>query len=163
MKKHNTISNNINLSRADVINIEKNWLKQKEEEIEKESLVEKNIINIIKKKLSNIRLKPNTIHIVIKNIIELVEETTIRGIERKELALKILRELFKDLQEGEDELILLKLLDDNSISNIIDLVIDATKNKININKISNPSINRKKYKYCNFLSCFKLKNNSKQP
>ena len=35
-----------------------------------------------------------------------------------------MRELFKDLTEGEDEIVLLKLLDDGSISNLIDLEFD---------------------------------------
>ena len=44
-----------------------------------------------------------------------------------------MRELFKDLTEGEDEIVLLKLLDDGSISNLIDLVVDATNGKLNMN------------------------------
>ena len=66
---------------------------------------------------------------------ELVEDTPIKGVEQKAFALKIIRELFKDLTEGEDEIVLLKLLDDGSISNIIDLVVDATNGKLNINAI----------------------------
>ena len=71
---------------------------------------------------------------------ELIEETPIKGVEQKELALKVMRELFKDLTEGEDEIVLLKLLDDGSISNIIDLVVDATNGKINVNAAIETSV-----------------------
>ena len=71
---------------------------------------------------------------------ELVEDTPIKGVEQKEFALKVMRELFKDLTEGEDELVLLKLLDDGSISNIIDLVVDATNGKLNVNAVIETSV-----------------------
>ena len=71
---------------------------------------------------------------------ELVEETPIKGTEQKEFALKVIRNLFMDLTEGEDELVLLKLLDDGSISNIIDLIVDASRGKLNINTVIETSV-----------------------
>ena len=127
-RQHNSID-----TENTVIEVAKEWVLNKEKEITKETSLLTNIIEIAKKKLANISLRPNTIHLVIKYIIELVEETPIKGVEKKEFALKVMRELFKDLTEGEDEIVLLKLLDDGSISNIIDLVVDATNGKLNIN------------------------------
>lgn len=117
----------------DPIEVEREWVLKKEDEIERETSIFINITNIARKKLENISLRPNTVHLVIKYIIELIEETPLKGVEQKELALKVMRELFKDLTEGEDEIVLLKLLDDGSISNLIDLVVDATNGKLNIN------------------------------
>ena len=117
----------------DPIEVERDWVLKKEDEIERETSIFINITNIARKKLENVSLRPNTVHLVIKYIIELIEETPLKGVEQKELALKVMRELFKDLTEGEDEIVLLKLLDDGSISNLIDLVVDATNGKLNMN------------------------------
>ena len=92
-----------------------------------------NITKSLKEKVKNISLRANTIHLVIKYVMELVEETPLKGIEQKEISLKILRELFIDLTDGDDEKILLQLLDDGTIGNMIDLIIDATRGKINVN------------------------------
>ena len=119
---------------------EKKWVLKKEEDIIKETSILVNLTNIARKKLENVSLRPNTIHLVIKYIMELIEETPVKGVEQKELALKIMRELFKDLTEGEDEIVLLKLLDDGTISNLIDLLVDATNGKLNINNVVDTSV-----------------------
>lgn len=124
----------------EVIEVAREWVIKKEDEIEKETSIFINITNIARKKLENVSLKPNTVHLVIKYIMELIEDTPLKGVEQKELGLKVMRELFKDLTEGEDEIILLKLLDDGSISNIIDLVVDATNGKLNVNAVVNTSV-----------------------
>ena len=123
-----------------VIEVAKEWVIKKEDEIVKESSILNNVTQIMKKKLANVSLRPNTVHLVIKYIMELIEETPMKGVEQKEFALKVMRELFKDLTEGEDELVLLKLLDDGSISNLIDLVVDATNGKINVNAAIETSV-----------------------
>lgn len=123
-----------------VIEVAKEWVINKENEIIKETSMFTNITEIMKKKLANVSLRPNTVHLVIKYIMELIEETPIKGVEQKEFALKVMRELFKDLTEGEDEIVLLKLLDDGSISNIIDLVVDATNGKVNVNAAIQTSV-----------------------
>ena len=66
---------------------------------------------------------------------ELTEDTHLKGAEQKEFALKVLREIFMDLTNGEDEVILLTLLDNGMISNMIDLIVDASKGKLNINNV----------------------------
>ena len=91
------------------------------------------ILETLKEKVSVITIRPNTIHLVIKYVMELIEESPIKGVEQKELALKLIRALIIDLTEGEDELVLLKLLDDNTIGNMIDLIVDASKGKLDIN------------------------------
>lgn len=93
----------------------------------------------VKEKVSAISIRPSTLHLIIKYVIEEVEETPTKGAEQKEMALKIIRTLIVDLTEGADEEVLIKLLDDNTISNLIDLIIDATKGKLNINKIASVS------------------------
>ena len=120
---------------TNVIEVAREWVIKKENEITNETSLFKNVTEILKQRLRDVSIKPNTLHLIIKYIMELIEETPIKGIEQKEFSLKVMRELFRDLTEGEDELVLLKLLDDGSISNIIDLVVDATNGKLNINAV----------------------------
>ena len=133
-------TSNITSNNSEAIEVAREWVINKEEQIVKETSIFRNVTEILKKKLENVSIKPNTIHLVIKYIMELVEDTPIKGVEQKEFALKVMRELFKDLTEGEDELVLLKLLDDGSISNIIDLVVDATNGKLNVNAVIETSV-----------------------
>lgn len=122
-----------NTKEIDVLEVARDWVTKKEQEIDSETSLFRQVTEILKRRVKDISIRPNTLHLVIKYIMELIEETPIKGVAQKEFALKVLRELFRDLTEGEDELVLLKLLDDGSISNLIDLVVDATNGKLNIN------------------------------
>jgi hypothetical protein len=93
------------------------------------------LLNKVKEKISLITIRPSTIHLIIKHVMEEVEETPAKGIEQKEIALKLIRELIIDLTEHEDEEFLLKLLNDGTIGNLIDLITDVSKGKLNINKV----------------------------
>ena len=90
----------------------------------------------VKQKVSAISIRPSTLHLIIKYVMEEVEETEAKGTEQKEIALKLIRALVIDLTEGADEEVLLKLLDDNTVSNLIDVIVDATKGKLNINAVT---------------------------
>ena len=96
-------------------------------------------LNKVKTKVSVISLRPSTLHLIIKYVIEEVEKTPAKGAEQKEMALTLIRALVIDLTEGADEEVLLKLIDDNTISNLIDLIVDATKGKLNINAVASVS------------------------
>ncbi len=89
--------------------------------------------DIIKQKVSTINICPSTLHLILKYVMEEVESTPIKGVQQKEFALKLIRELITDLTDKEDEETLLKLLDNGTISNIIDLIVDASNGKLNIN------------------------------
>ena len=90
----------------------------------------------VKQKVSAISIRPSTLHLIIKYVMEEIEDTPLKGVEQKEIALKLIRALVVDLTEGADEEVLLKLLDDNTVSNLIDLIVDATKGKLNINAVT---------------------------
>lgn len=87
----------------------------------------------LKVKVSAISIRSSTLHLIIKYVMELVEQTPLKGSEQKEMALKLIKELIVDLTEGEDERVLLQLLNDGTIGNMIDLIVDATKGRLDIN------------------------------
>ena len=86
----------------------------------------------LKAKVSAINIKSSTLHLIIKYVMELVEQTPLKGKEQKRNSSKI-RALIIDITDAEDERVLLQLLDDGTIGNMIDLIVEATKGDLNIN------------------------------
>jgi len=76
------------------------------------------------------------LHIIIKSVMEIIEATPIKGSEQKNFAIKILREIIDEKVTGEEEAILLLLIDNGTLGNLIDLVVDASKGKLNINAVT---------------------------
>ena len=87
----------------------------------------------LKVKVSAITIRSSTLHLIIKYVMELVEQTPLKGSEQKEMALKLIRALMVDLTDGRDERVLIQLLDDGTIGNMIDLIVDATRGRLDIN------------------------------
>ena len=121
-----TISNKITLT----IN-PKNIIKEKKGK----SPLYDSTLEQIKFLLNSTNLNILNLHTIIKTIIEIVEETPIKGSEQKTFAIKILREIIDEKTIGEEEAILLLLIDNGTIGNLIDLIIDASKGKLNINAL----------------------------
>ena len=115
-------------------------LELKNVNIEENNNFLKKSLNVIKEKISVVDIRASTIHLIIKYVIEELDNSELKGTEKKEMALKLIKEIIKDLTEGEDEKKLLTMLEDGTVSNLIDLIIDATKGKINVNMIAETSI-----------------------
>ena len=93
----------------------------------------KTTLEKLKVKVSAITIRSSTLHLIIKYVMELVEQTPFKGSKQKEMALKLIREIIVDFTHAEDERILLQLLDDGTIGNMIDLIVDATRGRLDIN------------------------------
>ena len=98
-------------------------------------LIFNDALKFLKRKSQNISIRASTVHLLIKYIMEYIEKTPLKGLEQREMSLRVLRALFVDLTEGEDEKVLLKLVDDGTIANLIDLVVDVSRGKIDINSV----------------------------
>ena len=93
------------------------------------------------------KISATTIHLVLKECMELVENFDCPGAEKKEHVITIIKEVVKDLVENEEEeRIILALIDKKVLENTMDLIILASKGKFNIN-------NKKTQK--KIVSCFK--------
>ena len=112
--------------------IRENMVEISIEQIQEENLL-KYALDELTKKVSMIDIKTTTLPEIIKAAMEIVEKTTIKGTKQREFVIKVLRKLFESLTENEDEKLLLQLIDNGTISNMIDLIVDATKGKIDIN------------------------------
>jgi hypothetical protein len=74
-------------------------------------------------------------------VMEVIEESQVsKGVDKKKLALTILRELVELVPVGEDgerkkeKEIVLELIKDGTLSDMIDLVVSATRGELNINR-----------------------------
>lgn len=94
-----------------------------------------NCLKIIKTILKDTPINVTSIHLIIRTVMEVVEETPVKGSQQKTLAIKILRQLFIDFTDDDLESTLIGLLDSGAIGNLIDLIVDASKGKTNINNI----------------------------
>ena len=78
-------------------------LELKNVNIEENNNFLKKSLDIIKEKISAVDIRASTIHLIIKYAIEELDNSELKGAEKKEVALKLIKEIIKDLSEGDDE------------------------------------------------------------
>ena len=100
--------------------------------IKEENLLEY-AVNELGKKISMIDIKTTTLPEIIKEAMLIVEKTTNKGTKQREFVIKVLRKLFESLTDNDEEVILIQLVDNGTVSNMIDIIVDATKGKLDIN------------------------------
>lgn len=110
---------------------------KKVEKIKLESLNPETITNLINQLKESWKVKKitlETIHIVLKEGMELLEQLNCAGEKKKEYVIIITRILVTDLVENEtDKKIILELIDKKVLENIIDLIIQGSKGQLNLN------------------------------
>ena len=89
----------------------------------------------LKEKIHNLGVKKNTLSVIIKFVMEAVEETPIKGVKQKEYALKLLKSLIDEFADGDDKEFLVIALESGSIADTIDLIASAAKGELNVNKV----------------------------
>lgn len=94
-----------------------------------------NTIHNLKGNLYTRKITINNIHEILAEVIEIVEQIQKSGEQKREIVIKIIRQLVKDLVENSEEKnLLIEIIDKKILDNMIDVVVLATKGKININK-----------------------------
>ena len=86
--------------------------------------------------LGAIGIKPTTLSIVIKHVMEVVENTPVKGKDQMNYALLIISDLVNELEDGHEKTLLIEMLDNGSIRDTIELVVDASKGNLKINKVA---------------------------
>ena len=109
----------------------------KTKEVVSQPTIEENIAKVVfdlKTKWGETKISVKTIHLVLKECMELVDNFDCSGAEKKKHVVRIVKEVIKDLVEDEDqERIILEIIDKEILENTIDLIILASKGKLNIN------------------------------
>ncbi len=94
-----------------------------------------NVINELKSKWGENKITVGTIHLVLKEGMELVEKLDCPGSEKKEHVLTIVKAVVVDLVDDEnDERMILELIDKKVLENTMDLIVMASKGELNLNK-----------------------------
>jgi len=92
------------------------------------------IITKLKEKFTEKKITLDTIDLIIKESIELVEKLKYSGAGKKEYVVAIVKAVIIDLVEDPDEeKLLLEIIDKKLLEKIIDLIILASKGKLDIN------------------------------
>tara|TARA_Y100000389_G_scaffold145439_1_gene143985 strand:- start:1911 stop:2336 length:426 start_codon:yes stop_codon:yes gene_type:complete len=101
----------------------------------KKLITNKEITNELKKRIENIELSYNNFNLILRHILEVVELTKTSGENKKEKAIYLIKQVIdKSNINNKEKKIYYEIIDNNIISNIIDLIVLASKNKIKINK-----------------------------
>lgn len=93
------------------------------------------VLEALLDKAKEVGVKKSTLAVIIRYVMEAVEDTPIKGAEQKDYALRLIRSLVIELAEGDDEEYLLIALDSGSVADMIDLVVAASKGELNVNMV----------------------------
>ena len=88
----------------------------------------------LKDRIGLTKITANTIHVILKEAMELVEELNIPGSEKKDNVIEVVKCLVNDLVDDINEKkLIIDIIDNNILENTMDLIIKASKGEININ------------------------------
>ena len=94
----------------------------------------------VKEKLGNTEVKSSTMILIIKYVMETVEDFPKSGSERKDLALSIIKVLVNELSESGEKTFILETINNGIVSNTIDLIVAATKGELSINTVKEVAV-----------------------
>jgi len=106
-------------------------------------------------KCKDMGVKKTTVTLVIKYVIEAVEDTSVKGSAQKDYAIRLLRALVEELSQGGDKEYLLDAIDSGSIGDLIELVVSASKGDLNLNKVLKTSSSMLPYCMALLSKCVK--------
>ena len=104
----------------------------------KEEIIDKatdKVFETLLEKAKEVGVKKSTLALIIKFVMEAVEDTPVKGSEQKDYALRLIRSLVLELAEGDDKEYLLIALDSGSVADTIDLIVAATRGELNVNMV----------------------------
>ena len=90
----------------------------------------------VKEKLGAVGIKPTTLTIVIKYTMEVVEKTPLKGPAQMDFSLRIISDLITELPDTDEKVYLRQIMDNGGIKDTIELVVEATKGEIDVNKVA---------------------------
>ena len=88
----------------------------------------------LKQRSNEIEINGQNLMIIVKYAMEIVEVSELKGVEQKEIAIKLVKKLVDDSKLKDNiKLTINDIIDSGVLSVTIDLIVDATKGKIDIN------------------------------
>jgi len=93
-------------------------------------------IKMLRVKTKDTEIDATSVVKVMRMAMEVVELTEVKGKEQKNLATKLVRQIVVDAPITDDkEKLLLDIIDNNILGDTIDLLVQASKGELNINKV----------------------------
>ena len=91
---------------------------------------------MLKVKLHNVEITVENFMTIVRFAMEIVELSELKGEEQKNMAIRLVRQVVVDAPiSDEKEKLLLNMIDQGVLGNTVDLVVDASKGNLNINKV----------------------------
>ena len=91
---------------------------------------------MLKVKLHNVEVTVENFMKIVRFAMEVVELSELKGEEQKNMAIRLVRQVIVDAPISDDkEKLLLDMIDQGVLGNTVDLVVDASKGNLNINKV----------------------------
>ena len=85
-------------------------------------------------KIGKLEINTQTVIAILKMAMEVVEATQLKGKAQKELCIKLVKDIVIAAPlTGDQEKLILNMIDSGVLDNTIDLVVDATQGKLDIN------------------------------
>lgn len=107
------------------------------------------VVKEVKARMTGAEVNISTVTVLLKYAMEVIELTQVTGTEQKELAVKVVRKVIVDAPLSDDaERACMAVIDSGVLNDVVDLVIDATKGRLDINQL------KKKGKKC-LLGCMR--------
>ena len=118
-------------------------------DVELKRILKEKAMVLLKEKLNVEKLNSDLIIKFVVLVMELVEDTDVKGKSQKELVLNLVTEVINESQlTDEEKWLYTSILRSENTNNTIDLIIDASKGNLNLNKV-------KKTAFGCLLSCLK--------
>lgn len=96
-----------------------------------------NALEQVKARIGVSEVTAQSLVLVVKYAMEVVELVDLKGSEQRELALRLVRRVVKDAPiSDEKEKLCLDMIDSGAVGQTIDLVIDATNGHVNVNQVA---------------------------
>ena len=95
------------------------------------------VMKMLKEKIGDMEITADTVISVLKFSMECAGCTDLKGAEKKDLAIKLVRQVIVDAPiSDEKEKLLLDMIDQNVLHNMIDLVVDATHGRLDVDTVT---------------------------
>ena len=108
-------------------------------EAEKELVIKKAKDDLMFR-IRNIKITSYSIILILKYAMQIVELTTLSGLEKRDAVIELVRSAVTDVSTNDDiESILLQMIDTDILSNVIDVIISATRGELHLNGVFNTS------------------------
>lgn len=104
--------------------------------------VKDDVLEALKEKVKDIGVKPSTLTTIIRFTMEAVENTPTKGSEQKDYALRLIKDLIDDFDandvdniESDGVAFLRSALDNGSIGDTIDIIVQASRGELDVNTV----------------------------